>query len=90
MQRYMVVLLSTFMLALPIASQADDDFYGTVETRPDAKVGSWVIGGRTLDVTASAELEEETAPLVAGACVKVEIEKGIVEEIETVKMDKCK
>lgn len=89
MQRYMFVLLSTFMLALPMVGHADDGFYGKVETRPDAKVGSWVIDGRNLDVTAAAELEEEAGPLVAGACVKVEIEKGIVEEIETVKMDKC-
>jgi hypothetical protein len=90
MQRYMFVLLSTFMLTLPMVGHADDDFYGKVETRPDAKVGSWTIDGRNLDVTASAELKEEAGPLVAGACVEVEMEKGIVEEIETVKMDKCK
>jgi len=89
MKRYVLFLISGLLLSLPMVSQADDSFYGKVESRPDSKTGSWVIGGRTLDVTAGAELEEESAPLVEGACVKVEIEKGIVEEIETVKMDKC-
>lgn len=89
MKQLVFAALSATTLALSLTSHAGDEFYGKVEARPDSKVGSWVINGRTLDVTAKAELEEESAPLVPGACVKVEIEDGIVEEIESVKMDKC-
>lgn len=78
------------LLAMPMTGLADDEFYGKVETRPDGKTGSWVINGRTLEVTAETELEEGAGPLVPGACVEVEIDEGIVEEIETVKMSKCK
>jgi hypothetical protein len=89
MNRTMFVWMSVLMLGLPIASHADDEFYGKIESRPDGKTGSWVINGRTLEVTAETELEEGAGPMVAGACAEVEIDEGIVEEIETVKMSKC-
>ena len=48
-----------------------------------------MIDGRNLDVTSTTRLKEKISPLVAGTCVEVEIEEGLVEEIETVKMSKC-
>lgn len=89
MRKYLLVGITAAALGLPALGHADDDFYGKVETRPDGKTGAWVINGRTLDVTAETELEEGAGPLVPGACVEVEIDEGIVEEIETVKMSKC-
>ena len=88
MKRYTFILLAA-MFALPVTSYADDDFYGKVESRPDDKVGTWVIDGRNLDVTSATKLKEKIGPLVVGTCVEVEIEEGLVEEIETVKMSKC-
>lgn len=88
MKRYAFILLAA-IFALPVTSQADDDFYGKVESRPDDKVGTWVIDGRNLDVTSATRLKEKIAPLAVGTCVEVEIEEGLVEEIETVKMSKC-
>lgn len=49
-----------------------------------------MVGGRKLDVTKDTELEEEHGPLVVGACVEVEIEDGLVHEIESKKKEKCK
>lgn len=69
---------------------ADEEFYGVVESRPKTDVGQWVVGGRKLDVTKDTELEEEHGPLVVGACVEVEIEDGLVHEIESKKKEKCK
>lgn len=90
MKNALLACVSAFVLALPMAAQADEDFYGKIESRPDgAKVGQWVIGGRTLDVTAKAELDEGKGPHTVGACVEVEFDDGIVEEIETEKMKKC-
>lgn len=89
MKNCLFVCMTAAALALPALSHADDDFYGKIESRPDGKTGSWVINGRTLDITAATELKEEAGPMVAGACVEVEIEEGIVEEIETVKMSRC-
>ena len=89
MKQLLLVCLSALALILPVVSQADDSFKGKVESRPGDKVGTWVIDGRKLDVTAKAELEEKAGPLVQGACVEVEIDDGIVEEIESVDMDKC-
>ncbi|HEU4709341.1 MAG TPA: hypothetical protein VFS17_08515 [Methylophilaceae bacterium] len=89
MKHLLFVCLSALALTLPAVGQADDSFKGKVESRPADKVGEWVIDGRKLDVTAAAELEEKAGPMVAGACVEVEMDDGIVEEIETVDMDKC-
>lgn len=90
MKQLVFVCISAFALVLPSIGQADDSFHGKVDARPADKVGEWVIDGRKLDVTSAAKLEEEAGPLVAGACVEVEIEDGIVEEIESVDMDKCR
>lgn len=89
MKRYMFVLLSALILGLPVASHADEDFYGKIETRPDGKVGQWIIGGKAVNATADTELDEDAGPHTVGACVEVEIEDGVVEEIETENMRKC-
>lgn len=89
MKHYLFLLLSAGMLALPLASQAGEDFYGKIETRPDGKVGQWVIGGKAVNATAETELDEDAGPHAVGACVEVEVEDGVVEEIETENMKKC-
>ncbi|MCB5185830.1 DUF5666 domain-containing protein [Methylobacillus gramineus] len=71
------------------AQAADEEFYGVIESRPQENVGTWVIGGRKLNVTKDTELENDHGPLVKGACVEVEIEDGLVQEIETKKKEKC-
>lgn len=90
MRNALLTCVSAFVLALPIAAQADDDFYGKIESQPGSgKVGQWVIGGRTVDVTAKTELEEGKGPHAVGTCVEVEFDDGVVEEIETERMRKC-
>lgn len=68
---------------------AEEEFYGVLESRPKTAEGTWVVSGRKLEVTKKTELEEKHGPLVVGACVEVEIEDGLVEEIETKKQEKC-
>lgn len=69
---------------------AEEEFYGVIESRPEGtNVGTWVVSGRKLEVTNATELEQKHGPLVVGACVEVEIEGGVVEEIESKKKDKC-
>lgn len=90
MKNLLLACVSAFVLVLPMTGQADDDFYGKIESRPDgAKAGQWVIGGRTVGVTARTELDERKGPHAVGACVEVEFDDGIVEEIETERMKKC-
>jgi len=74
-------------IALPVL--ADDDFYGVVESRPETKVGTWVVGGRTIQVTEETELDEDYGALTGGACVEVEMEDGVVEELESEPASKC-
>lgn len=71
------------------SSFADDEFYGKLESRPDGKIGTWVIGGRTFEATDQTEIEEDFGALKPGACVEVEYENAMVEEIESKKMAKC-
>lgn len=64
--------------------------YGPIESRPDEKVGTWVIGGRSFTVTDSTELDEEDGPLKVGACAEVELKGIVVKEIESEEPSKCR
>lgn len=68
---------------------ADEEFYGVIEQRPQTNLGIWVIAGQQIEVTKKTELESEHGPLAVGACVEVEHEKNVAEEIESVKPEKC-
>jgi len=74
-----LILLSTFSLT----ACADEDFYGIVKKRPTGKVGTWVIGGRSIQATNRTKFDQEHGPIAVGSCVEVDIDHGIVEEIES-------
>ena len=63
--------------------------YGTIESRPEGKAGSWKIGGRSYEVIETTKLEEDDGPLVVGACAEVEMIGNVVKEIESEKKSKC-
>jgi hypothetical protein len=82
--------LACCALAVSLGAVADDDFYGTVESRPaDSSVGEWVIGGRTFTATAATAIDTDDGPLDVGACASVDTEGERVEEIETEPAGKC-
>ena len=90
MKRFEIVLLiSCGCIWLAPGSYAADEFYGVIESRPEAKVGTWVIGGRQVAVTEKTELEEDEGPLAVGVCAEVEYEGTVVDEIESEKLHKC-
>jgi hypothetical protein len=68
---------------------ADEEFYGTIESRPAANPGIWVISGQQVEVTSKTKIETDHGPLVVGSCVEVEHNKGVVKEIESAKPAKC-
>jgi len=90
MKKFLVVFAFTF-IALSVAqvALADNDFYGIVESRPDGKIGTWIIGGRSFEVSENTELDEDNGPLKVGTCAEVEIENGVVKEIESESLRKC-
>ncbi|MGE5153503.1 MAG: DUF5666 domain-containing protein [Bdellovibrio bacteriovorus] len=84
------MILSSCGLAAPFGIQADYDFYGIVESRPaDGHVGDWVIGGRTFTATAQTRIDADDGPVAVGACVSVDMEGAVVEEIESESPDEC-
>jgi hypothetical protein len=85
---FMLLILST-VLWMPLGSHADEEFYGIVENRPEGKIGTWVIGGRQVEVTEKTEIDEDDGPLVIGACAQVEYDGNLVEEIESEDKSKC-
>lgn len=85
----MMLCAVSLALWLPLSSQADEEFYGVIESRPESHVGAWVIGGKQVTVTDKTELEEEHGPLAIGACAEVEYEDGVVEELESQEKEKC-
>ena len=90
MVRLLVIFASVVLIQgfVPDAF-ADEDFYGVIESRPEGKVGTWIVGGRSVEVTESVELDTDRGPLIVGACVEVDIDGGVVEEIETERPEKC-
>ncbi len=70
-------------------SFANEEFYGTIESRPIENPGIWVVSGQQVEVTDKTEIETDHGPLVIGSCVEVEHKKGVVKEIESAKPSKC-
>ncbi len=71
------ILLSLFVLLIiftPLITRADDDreWRGTVASRPDGSlVGTWVVGGKSFEVSDKTKIKEEKGPLDPGACASV-------------------
>jgi hypothetical protein len=90
MKRFIFMLLiASTVLWMPWSSHADEEFYGIIESRPESKIGTWVIGGRQVEVTEQTEIDEDDGPLAVGACVQVEYKGNITEEIESEDKTKC-
>lgn len=88
-RQILTLLLSSMFLWIPPNGRAEEEFHGVIESRPEGKVGTWVIGGREVTVTERTKLEEDDGPLVVGACAEVEYEGSAVEEIESEGKAKC-
>lgn len=83
------LLVAASSFAFSSTAFADEEFYGTIESRPTENPGIWVISGQQVEVTDKTEIENDHGPLVVGSCVEVEHKKGVVKEIETAKPSKC-
>lgn len=68
---------------------ADEEFYGTIDSRPTGNAGIWVISGQQVEVTDKTDIDNDHGPLVVGSCVEVEHDKGVVKELESAKPSKC-
>ena len=76
-------------LLWPSMSDAAEEYTGTLESRPTAKAGTWVIGGRNVEATEKTELEDEYGPIKVGGCVVVEYVGKRVAFIKSEEKEKC-
>lgn len=83
------ILIAASCAAFSSSAFADEEFYGTVESRPTENPGIWVVSGQQVEVTDKTEIDNDHGPLVVGSCVEVEHKKGVVKEIESAKPSKC-
>lgn len=83
----LLIAASCFSFSSP--AFADQEFYGTVDSRPTENPGIWVISGQQVEVTDKTKIDNDNGPLVVGSCVEVEHKKGVVKELETAKPSKC-
>jgi hypothetical protein len=83
------LLIAASCLSLSSPAFADEEFYGTVESRPIENPGIWTVSGQQVEVTDKTKIENDNGPLVVGSCVEVEHKKGVVKEIESAKPSKC-
>jgi len=84
----LVVSVCAFLLA-PQVSHAIDEHTGTLESRPQGKAGTWVVGGRRFEATDKTELEAEYGPIKVGGCAVVEYEGKSVLFIKSEEAQKC-
>lgn len=90
MKKLLLGALLSSLFVLPVMAD-DDDYYGIIKSRPEGKVGEWVIGDKTINVTDAVEIEEDHGPATVGACVEVDFDDNVIDEIEVMKTDKnCK
>lgn len=83
------LLLTASLFVFSSSAFADEEFYGTIESRPTTNTGIWVISGQQVEVTDKTDLDADNGALIVGACVEVEHDKGVAEDIETMKPAKC-
>lgn len=83
------LLIAAACFSFSSVAFADEEFYGTVESRPTENPGIWVISGQQVEVTDKTEIENDNGPLVVGSCVEVEHKKGVAKEIESAKPSRC-
>lgn len=83
------LLITASCFALSSPAFADEEFYGTVESRPTENPGIWVVSGQQVEVTDNTKIDNDHGPLVVGSCVEVEHKKGVVKELESAKPAKC-
>lgn len=77
------LLIAASCFALSNPAFADEEFYGTVESRPAENPGIWVVSGQQVEVTDKTKIDNDHGPLVVGSCVEVEHKKGVVKELES-------
>ena len=87
--RTALLAVCTASLLFPAIGHADEEFYGKLESRPDSKAGTWTVGGRQFNATATTDVEEDHGLLKVGSCIEVEFEGNVVEEIESKPMARC-
>jgi len=85
----LALLIAAGCFSLSSPAFADEEFYGTVDSRPTENPGLWVISGQQVEVTDNTKIDNDNGPLVVGSCVEVEHKKGVVKELETAKPSKC-
>jgi len=83
------LLITASCFALSSPAFADEEFYGTIESRPTENSGIWVVSGQQVEVTDKTKIDNDQGPLVVGSCVEVEHKKGVVKELESAKPAKC-
>ncbi len=58
----------------PVGSQVK--FYGTVQSLPAGLIGTWMVDGRTVNVTPGTQIKQKRGPAAVGAFVEV---KGVMQ-----------
>lgn len=88
-KRFVVFALCAVAVTAP-PSYAIEEFFGIIESRPKTDVGTWVVGGRKVEVTNGTLLEEDNGPFVVGACVELEVDGNVVLEGSTEPKRECR
>ena len=65
--RTALLAVCTASLLFPAIGHADEEFYGKLESRPDSKAGTWTVGGRQFNATATTDVEEVHGLLKVGS-----------------------
>jgi uncharacterized protein (TIGR03437 family) len=72
----LISLLSAWWPGTAWASQDKSVLQGVVEALPQSQpaslLGTWLVSGRSVSVTASTEIDQDKGPVTIGSCVRVE------------------
>ena len=85
-----VTLLGGATMGLAKDSAGRERHYGVIETRPEGRLGTWVIGQRSFVADSRTEFDETEGPLALGSCAKVDIRNGRVHEIDSEPLSDCR
>jgi len=86
---YSIILFLLIAVSLAACDNDEIQYRGILQNRPVGIAGVWIIGGEPYRANYNTVVSQEHGPLGIGACVGIEMNRGIVTRIESENSDAC-
>lgn len=87
--KYSALLFLIISVSLAACGKDEIEYRGILQNRPVGIAGVWVVDGEPYRANYQTVLSEAHGPLGIGACVEIQMTRGIVRQIESASPEAC-